>query len=272
METTELPPSKKRSSRALQLFSLLLLAIAAVTLGVYYAIDSKKEKLNLEIQEEISKILGEKTVVLDGIIEPCTGELKSTTENGRPDQDGFYDVFYCESGGFTVLKLTRLNDDKYTLDTYKSGNMGFKKSAFTTHSARYIDDFMGGKIMMDQGYKTKNKRASYEDIYKKVFEYFTIEDKKQPGAFMANKYAEIANFIYIENDYYKINPVGKSNEGITNQQFANQDWSVSYTVESEDFEIVQLNKNIDKDWLKYLSIGYGAIVLIFFALLSFIKR
>jgi len=264
METTELPPSKKRTSRALQILSVLFLTIAAVTLAVYYMIDSKKEKQSQEIQQEINKIFGDKSVVQDGTMLPFTGELKSTTVNGRPDKDGFYDMYYCESGGFTILKLTRLNDEKYTLLTIKSGNMGFKKSAFTTHSPRYIDDFMGGKIMMDQGYKTKNKRASFEDIYKKVYD--------RMGPFTDGKYSDISNFGYIENDYYRIELKDEGKDLVKEERFDNEDWTVYYTQKSLDYEIVQLDKNIDKDWLKYLSIGYGAIVLIFFALLSFIKK
>lgn len=272
--------------------SALLLSLGIATLVVFYLLNSKKAKQEEDIASKIDKIFEGKTALLDGVLELADGVFEETGYKGiiNPEsedlweKDGLYTIFESTSGGFTVKKLTRLNDEGFSIETYYSGDMGFKKPEYSYHSPRYIDDFMGGKIQMDEGYKKKIDRLPVRKCFTLAFEYFTREDKKFPGAYKPGKYADISTFPELSNDFYYLEntkPKRVSSAGNNlaswsttdiDESIDNEDWVVYYFTEGKHYELTLDKKAVQKDFLKNLGIAYGIVILIFLMTMAFVKR
>lgn len=277
---------------AFKFVSSLLVTLGLATLVVFILLNKKKEEQKIDILNKIEKVLGNQTAILDGVLELADGVIEETGFTGKKnntsenywEKDGLYTVFKTEVGGFTVKKLTRLNDEGFNIETYVSGDMGFKKPEFSYHSPRYIDDFMGGKIQMDQGYKTKVGRLPVRKCFNLAFDYFTKEDKKFPGAYTAGKFADISTFPELSNDYFfmeNTTPKRVSTEGNNlaswsttdiEESIDNEDWVVYYNTEGKHYELTIDKKAVNNDFKKNLGIAYGIVVLIFLMTLAFIKR
>ncbi len=268
---------------------VLLLAFASA--GVFFFTNRHKEKYKKELISRVDDILNLRSSVLDGQFEFSDGALINTDYKGvkKPDSEkisdkyGLYSIFKS-TGIFTVRKLTKLNDDEYVLEEYTSRDLGFKKPEFNYHSPRYIDDFMGGKIQMDAGYKTKNARSSVRECYQAAFDYFTKFDKKSPGSFEKGKYDKIATFSLLKNDYYTIKNTFPENETPgydlsdhwikdNNEESVDfEEWVVFYKTEGWHYQLILNKEAYKKDITKNAAIALGAVVLIFMMLLAFKRK
>ncbi len=268
--------------------SLFLLGLAAFT--AYLISSNKTQTLKKEIYSKVDNILDGKTVVLDGITSLTQGELKETnyskSKNKSNDPDAnlinewwkaerLYTIFEAYGGGFTIKQLTKQYDDGYDIETYSSGNMGYKKPSGSYVAPKYMDMGWGEKVMVGGGYYSSNYRLPVRQCYTKAFEYFTKEDKISPGAFTPGKYIDISNFPDIRNEYFymdNITPKKYVSSGIHAPSWSNlteysanintEDWVVYYSKHGKHYEITEYETAIRNDLFTYLGITVGSIMLL----------
>lgn len=273
-----------------KIYSISILLIGAAVLTAYLISNNKKQKLKKEIYSKVDNILDGKTVVLDGVISLTQGELKETgySKSKNKSDDPFanlfqewweseklYTIFEASGGGFTIKQLTKQNDDGYDVETYSSGDMGYKKPAGRYVEPEYMDMGWGERMKVGGGYYASNYRLPVRECYTQAFEYFTKEDKKSPGAFTPGKYVDISNFSDIRNEYFYMDntsPKQYSSSGIfapswnsTGEHGANintEDWAVYYSTYGKHYEITENEEVIRKDLFTYLGITVGSILLL----------
>lgn len=279
-------------------FALLLIGLAVFS--AYLISNNKKQKLKKEIYTKVENILDGKTVILDGIESLAVGELEETgynstkskntkkwfkigkdsvlLDNSFPvwwEREKLYAIFKASNGGFTIKQLTRQNDDGFDIETYYSGDMGYKKSSGRYVEPEYMDDGWGGRYKISGGYYSSNYRLPVRQCYTEAFEYFTKDDKKSPGAYTPGKYVDITNFSDIRNDYFYMDntsPKLYSSSGIfapswnsSDEHGANintEDWAVYYSTSGKHYEITENETVIKKDLFTYLGISVGSILLL----------
>ena len=285
-------------------FALLLIGLAV--LSAYFVSNNKKQKLKKDIYSKVENIFDSKTVILDGIKSLTVGELEETDYNSTKskhtkkwvtigkdsfqidnsfskawwEREKIYTFFKASSGGFTIKQLTRQNDDGFDIETSYSGDMGYKKSSGRYVAPEYMDDGWGGRYKISGGYYSSNYRLPVRQCYTEAFEYFTKDDKKSPGAYTPGKYVDISNFPDIRNEYFYMDntrPKQYPSSGIfssswesSDEHGANintEDWAVYYKTYGKHYELTENKTAIIKDFLTYLSISVGSILLLLIILL-----
>ena len=249
---------------------ILLICLSSLLVLLYYS--NKKVKLKEEILSKIERIFENKTVILDGEKTRVQGELSNTGYTGRHvkkgnsifdieewyEKDKIYTVFECKNGGFNLKKLTKLNNDSYELETYYSGNMGYKKpSSYIGVTGWNYDGYSESKTYG----KINNNRMSVQNCYNEAFDFFTVEDKT--GAYTQGKFIDISNFQDIRNEYFYLEntiPKNYSSSGHYGKTWesegggiSNDNWSVYYKKYGEHYEITENESATKKDLLIYFS-------------------
>jgi len=298
-----------------KIYSAALLLIGAAALSAYLISNNKKQKLKKEIYSKIDNILEGKTVVLDGIHSLTQGELEETgySKSKNKNDDGYsslfqdwwkreklYTIYKATSGGFTIKQLTKQNDDGYDLETFSSGDMGYKKPTryyeppIFTETERTVyepsynllsDPFSNNnygkfktkkeKEILREGYYSTNYRKPVRQCYIDAFEYFTKDDKKSSGSYTPGKYVDISNFSDIKNDYFYMDntsPKQHSSSGIFapswnstddhSGSISTEDWAVYYSSYGKHYEITENDTAIKKDLFNYLGVSIGTILLL----------
>lgn len=273
-----------------KIYSLSFLLIGAAALSAYLISNNKKQKLKKEIYSKVENILDGKTVVLDGIHSLTQGELEETgySKSKNKNDDGYsslfqdwwereklYTIYKATSGGFTIKQLTKQNDDGYDVETFSSGDMGYKKSSGRYVEPEYMDMGWGEKMKVGGGYYSSNYRLPVRQCYTEAFEYFTKDDKKSSGAYTPGKYVDISNFSDIRNEYFYMDnttPKQYSSSGIfapswnsSDDHSANintEDWAVYYSSYGKHYEITENDTAINKDLFTYLGVSIGTIILL----------
>lgn len=272
--------------------ALLLIGLAAFI--AYSISNNKKQKLKKEIYSKVDNILDGKTVVLDGIHSLTQGNQKETgyskSKNKNNDdvfyfpewweREKLYTIYEATNGGFTIKQLTRQNDDGFDIETYYSGDMGYKKPSGRYVEPEYMDMGWGEKMKISGGYYSSNYRLSVRECYREAFEYFTKDDKKSPGAYTAGKYVDISNFSDIRNEYFYMDnttPKQYSSSGIFSSSWESsgdhganintEDWAVYYKSYGKHYEITENETSIKKDLYTYLGISVGSVLLLLLIIL-----
>jgi hypothetical protein len=277
--------------------ALLLIGLAVFT--TYFISNNKKQKLKKEIYVKVDNVLDGKTVVLDGTESLTQGELKETGYSRTKtktkvkniddlasllrewwEPEKLYTIYEATNGGFTIKQLTRQNDDGFDLETYYSGDMGYKKPSGRYVEPEYIDDGRGGKFKMSGGYYSSNYRLSVRQCYTEAYEYFTKDDKKSPGAYTPGKYVDISNFADIRNEYYYMDNIATKkytssgifsssweSSGIHGANINTEDWAVYYKTYGKHYEITENETAIRKDLFTYLGISVGSILILMLIML-----
>jgi hypothetical protein len=284
-----------------KIYSISFLLIGAAALSAYLISNNKKQKLKKEIYSKVDNILGGKTVILDGIESLTEGEIEETGYNSKKNKntkkwvtlgkDSFlidnsfskawwekeklYTIYKASRGGFTIKQLTKQNDDGYDVETFSSGDMGYKKSSGRYVEPEYMDMGWGEKMKVGGGYYSSNYRLPVRQCYTEAFEFFTKDDKKSPGAYTPGKYVDISNFSDIRNEYFYMDntsPKQYSSSGIfapswnsSDDHSANintEDWAVYYSSYGKHYEITENDAAINKDLFIYLGVSIGTILLL----------
>jgi hypothetical protein len=297
-----------------KIYSVAFLLIGAAALSAYLISNNKKQKFKKDIYSKIDNILEGKTVVLDGIHSVTQGELEETdySKSKNKNDDGnsnlfqvwwerekLYTIYQSTSGGFTIKQLTKQNDDGYDIETFSSGDMGYKKPTryyeppLITETERivyepsynlYYDPFSNNnskyktkkeKRILREGYYTTSYRQPVRQCYTNAFEYFTKNDKKSPGAYTPGKYVDISNFSDIRNEYFYMDnrsPKQYSSSGIFapswnssgkhSENINTEDWAVYYSRNGKHYEITENETTIYKDLFTYLGVSIGTILLL----------
>lgn len=289
-----------------KIYSIALLLVGLAVLTAYLILNNKKQKLKKEIYSKVENIFDGKTVILDGIESLTVGELEETDYNSKKsknkkewvtigkdsflldnsfskgwwEREKLYTIYKASSGGFTIKQLTRQNDDGFDIETSYSGDMGYKKPSGRYVEPEYMDDGWGGRYKISGGYYSSNYRLPVRQCYTEAFEYFTKDDKKSPGAYTPGKYVDISNFPDIRNSYFYMDntmPKQYSSSGVFSSSWESsgdhganintEDWAVYYKTYGKHYEITENETAIRKDFVTYLSISVGSILLLLIILL-----
>ncbi len=245
----------------LKVFFYSIVAIGLAALVGYNLHKSKKTELKNQIYSKIDRIFDGKTVILDGKNWLTVGELKETGYDPKGtkkktewwEREKLYTIFEASSGGFTIMKLTRQNEDGFDIETIYSEDMGYKKP---TRTYDKIYD-----------YWRDNYRLLVRTCYREAYNYFTEEDRHSPGAYTPGKYVDITNFPDIRNEYFYMSNTQSKSSGDHGSNINSEDWAVYYKKYGKHYELTENESTIQKDLLTKLGISIGSVLLLIFILL-----
>jgi hypothetical protein len=267
-----------------KIYFTIFLLLGIIGLVGYSYVNSKKNNFKKEISEKISNIFDGKTVVLDGEKTGVQGEKQETGYKGESkkknddlfnfqewwERDGLYTIFKCTSGGFTIKKLTQLSDESFDLETYYSGDMGYRKPAYS----RGITGWSYNEYGESNTYgNIPNYRQSVQSSYNDAFDFFTKDDKT--GSYTAGKYVDIVNFPDLRNEYYYLDntaPKSYSSAGHFSAEWwssdehtanvYNDDRRVYYSSKGKHYELTLNDVRFKKDLLTVIGISSGVFFLL----------
>lgn len=261
---------------------IIILFVTIFSLIGYLLVENKKAGYRNEIGKKIEYVFNGKSVVLDGTKSGVQGETEETGYTGKTKSDifrrwweesGLYTIFKCERGGFTIKKITKLSDESFDIETYTSGDMGYRKPKYTYVSPEYYTNYRGERTVSREGYRNENYRKSVQQCYNEAFDFFTTDDKT--GAYTSGKYIDIVNFPDLRNDYYYMHntePKVLSSSGTYSSEWWSSDehganiyWDdarVFYSTRGRHYELTLNNYQYFKDLLTYLSISLGLLILL----------
>lgn len=272
---------------SVKIFSTIIILLGIIGLIGYSYVNSKKNNFKKDISEKITNIFNGNTVVLDGEKTGVQGEKEETGYNGESkkknndlfysqewwERDGLYTIFKCTSGGFTIKKLTQLSDESFDLETYYSGDMGYRKPAYS----RGITGWSYNEYGESNTYgNISNYRENVQSCYNDAFDFFTKDDKT--GSYKAGKYVDIVNFPDLRNEYYYMDnaaPKLHSSAGHSSSEWWTEDdhagggltWDdkrVYYKIRGKHYELTLNNERFKKDLFIIIGISFG---LFFFVLI-----
>lgn len=267
-----------------KIYFTIILLLGVIGLVGYSYVNSKKNNFKKEISEKISNIFDGKTVVLDGEKSGVQGEKQETGYKGESkkksddlfyfqewwERDGLYTIFKCTSGGFTIKKLTKLSDESFDLETYYSGDMGYRKPAYS----RGITGWSYNEYGESNTYgNIPNYRQSVQSSYNDAFDFFTKDDKT--GSYTAGKYVDIVNFPDLRNEYYYMDntaPKLYSSAGHFSAEWwssddhtanvYNDDRRVYYSSKGKHYELTLNEERYKKDLLTVIGISSGVFIFL----------
>ncbi len=262
-------------------FSIFLIGLAII---FSFAISNhKKQNLKNKIYSKIENILSGKTVVLDGTYSLTQGELEESGYGSKSKGDEFfqpwwerdklYTIYKASYGGFTIKQLTKQYQDGYDIETYSSGDMGYKNPTKGPGIERIYYDPKSGKEYTMKAYV--NSRLAVRECYSKTFKYFTFDDRYSPGAYTPGKLIDITNFRDLRNEFYYISnsqPKQYTSSGLflsswhTSDEHSTNintdDWVVYYSTSGRHYVIEENEKATKKFLFKYLGISVGSIIIL----------
>ena len=279
-----------------KIFSTVILLLSFVGFFGYLYVNSKKNNFKKTISEKITNIFNGKTVVLDGEKTGVQGEKQDTGYKGESkkndndlfyfqewwERDGLYTIFKCSSGGFTINKLTQLSDESFDLETYDSGDMGYRKPEYS----RGVTGWSYNEYGESKTYgNISNNRQKVQSCYNDAFDFFTENDKT--GAYTIGKYVDIVNFPDLRNEYFYMantSPKLYSSSGHFSSEWRssddhtanvyNDDRRVYYSSRGKHYELTLNEDRYKKDLFTIIGISFGAFffILIIYKQLSFLKQ
>lgn len=266
-----------------KIFSTIILFFGLLGLVGYSYVNSKKNNFKKDISEKISIVFNNKTVVLDGEKTGVQGEKQETGYKGESkkkennlfyfqewwERDGLYTIFNCSSGGITIKKLTQLSDESFDLETYYSGDMGYRKPAYSRGVTGWSYNENGESNTYGN---IPNYRKNIQSCYNDAFDFFTSEDKT--GAYTAGKFVDIENFPSLRNEYFYMSntePKMYSSAGHSSSEWwssddhtANVYWDdvrVYYSTRGKHYELTLNVDNFNKDLYTVIGISCGIFLL-----------
>lgn len=253
-------------------FLILLFLILSASGIAYFLTEEHKKKDFQKLEEKVNDVFAGKEEICDYTKSGVKGELKKPSDiflfSKKDNEDNeLYEYYYCESGGWTVYTLKKLNFG-YDLIESSSTNMGFKVPESTYRAGT---DY--GYGYSTPGYSIPTYRGSVQNAYNEAMEYISVE--KEDKSYVAGSYNRIIKFDELYSDLHYIDNIhptrytsasvnSKSWESLGEASVFNKDWIVWYKQSGRHFEIV-----LDKDeYLKKLLINLGIGIVI--AILAFI--
>lgn len=260
----------KNNNKLSNILVLLFLLISASGIA-YYVTGEYKKKDYIELKKKANAVFNGKDEICDYTKSAVKGKLKRPKEDfyygifeSKKDNEGkeLYEYYNCESGGWTVYTLKKLNNG-YDLIEKSSTNMGFKVPKSTYYAAT---DY-------SPAYSVPTNRGSIQNAYNEAMEYISIE--KEDKSYVAGSYNSIITFDELYSDLHYIDNVHPTRyssasanakwwESLGELAVFNTDWIVWYKKSGKHYEIV-----LDKDdYIQKLLFNLGIGVVI--AILAFI--
>lgn len=267
-----------------KIFFTVIILLTVVGLLGYSYINSKKNNFKKEISEKINNVFDGKTVVLDGEKTGVQGVKEETGFKGENkksendlysfqkwwERDGLYTIYKCTSGGFTIKKLTQLSDESFDIETYYSGDMGYRKPAYS----RGVTGWSYNEYGESNTYgNISNYRKPVQSCYSEAFDFFTKDDKT--GSYFAGKFVDITNFPDIRNEYFYMDntaPKLYSSSGHFSSEWwssddhtANVFWDdarVYYSSKGKHYELTLNDERYKKDLIITIGISVGLLLFL----------
>lgn len=242
-------------------YLVLIFLILSASGIAYYLTEEYKNKDFQKLEEKVNDIFNGKEEICDYTKSGVKGELTKTNDlfffSKKDNEDKeLYEYYSCESGGWTVYTLKKLNYGYDLIESY-STNMGFKVPESTYRAGT---DY--GYGFSTPGYSIPTYRGSVQNAYNKAMEYISVE--KEDKSYVAGSYNRIITFDELSSDLHYIDNIhptkytsasvnSKSWESLGEAYVFNKDWIVWYKTSGKHYEIV-----LDKDeYLKKLIINLG---------------
>lgn len=242
------------------------LAITLLCVGIVYYLDNKQDNLKRDILEKIDNVFDGKNVILDYTFYAAEVEKENipklrepliSTITNKPlysEEDEFFiglKAFYrLKRGAFNIIVAEKQSDYLYRIYKISASDFGYKVKKYD-----------------DWGY---DQWPSVDNCYGGALKYFLENDPVLKNSHVSGKYSQIADFKYIENEYYELNDGSFEKSGWWSQKgtaITNFYWKVLYNRAGNDYNVC-LKKNVrELDFIKYLLIGLAIICILSFIFL-----
>jgi len=245
----------KKNSNFTNILVLLFLILSASAIAYYLTEEFKRKDLQ-KLENKINDVFNKKHEICDyskSYVKSKPTQLDDITlieirNNKRYFDDlDLYDYYNCESGGWTVYTLKKLNHGYDLIKSY-STDMGFKVPESTY-------------------------RGSVQDAYNEAMEYLSVENAHK--SYVAGSYNRISTFNELNSDLHYVGNVhptrstsvtfrSKTWNSASEFSISNENWIVWYKESGNHYEIV-----LDKDdYYRKLLINLGICIAI--AILTFL--
>lgn len=155
-----------------------------------------------------------------------------------------------KQGAFNIIVAEKQSDYLYRIYKISASDFGYKVKKYD-----------------DWGY---DQWPSVDNCYGGALKYFLENDPVLKNSHVSGKYSQIADFKYIENEYYELNDGSFEKSGWWSQKgtaITNYYWKVLYNRAGNDYNVC-LKKNVrELDFIKYLLIGLAIIGILSFIFL-----
>ncbi|MDX1828891.1 MAG: DUF4339 domain-containing protein [Lutibacter sp.] len=268
--------TEKRKIKIPSFIIFLFIATIASTIAYYISERIKEKDLQL-IKQNVNDIFNGKDEICDFTKTGVKGDLKLNPgkhtldwlsyfyKNDNEDKE-LYEMFICESGGWTVLTLTKLNNGYKYVESY-STDMGFKVPEST-----YTPGTNYGYGVKTSGYSLPTYRGTVQNAYNEAMNYISVE--KENKSYLAGVYNKIMTFGELNSEFHSVNNVepskyssesvfAKSWESMGEASVFNKKWIVWYKSKGKHYEIVLNEEKYKKRLIINLSIALGITLLIF---------
>lgn len=259
---------------------LLMLVISACGIAFYLTEDFRKTDFQ-RLEDKANAVFNGKDEICDYKKTGVSGRLKKIIRSRgyfvdssglfvdtKKDNDGneLYEYYTCESGGWTILTLKKLNHGYDLIESY-SRDMGFKVPEST-----YYPGTNYGYGYSTPGYSIPTYRGSIQNAYNEAMKFLSVE--KENKSYVAGSYNRINMFEELSSDLHKIAniyPTEYSNASVNSISWETvgeasvytKNWIVWYKEKGKHYEIVLNKDNYQKKLLENGAVGIGIAILIF---------
>ena len=257
--SVEIDSKKPKKIKINGIFFLILSLIATTGISFIYT-QSESDKDLQNIETKVQELFQGKDEICDFKNEGVIGKLQK--HPGYDDGYPVYEYFQAESGGWTVLTLTKLNSG-FNLVESNSANMGFKVS----ETKKYF------------GYNMPTNRGTVQNAYTLAAEHIT--KKKENNSYVPGSYLKIKLFDKLYSDFHSIENVqavihseeviGEKSWNTTDGNVSNANWIVWFNTNGKHYEIVENKELFNIKWFKYSLIS-GLIAILMYLLIRYRKK
>lgn len=255
----EIDSNKSKKIKIHGIFFLILGLITTTGISFVYT-QSESDKDLQKFEKKIQEIFQGKDEICDFKNEGVQGKLQK--HPGYNDGYPVYEYFEVETGGWTILTLTKLNSG-FNIVESNSTNMGFKVS----ETEKYL------------GYNMPTNRGTVQNAYTKAVDHQSKENGS--NSFVPGSYLKIKLFNELSSDFYSIENVqaikyseeviGEKSWNTTDGNVSNANWIVWFNTNGKHYEIVENKELFNTKWLKYSLIS-GLVAVLMYLLIRYRKK
>ena len=235
--SVEIDSNKSKKIKIHGIFFLILGLITTTGISFVYT-QSESDKDLHKFEKKIQEIFQGKDEICDFKNEGVQGKLQK--HPGYNDGYSVYEYFEVETGGWTVLTLTKLNSG-FNIVESNSTNMGFKVS----ETEKYL------------GYNMPTNRGTVQNAYTKAVDHQS--KKNESNSYVPGSYLKIKLFDELSSDFYSIKNIQVMK--YSNGNVSNANWIVWFNTNGKHYEVVENKELFNTKWLKYSLISGLVAVL-----------
>lgn len=245
--SVEIDSNKSKKIKIHGIFFLILGLITTTGISFVYT-QSESDKDLQKFEKKIQEIFQGKDEICDFKNEGVQGKLQK--HPGYNDGYSVYEYFEVETGGWTVLTLTKLNSG-FNIVESNSTNMGFKVS----ETEKYL------------GYNMPTNRGTVQNAYTKAVDHQS--KKNESNSYVPGSYLKIKLFDELSSDFYSIKNIQVMK--YSNGNVSNANWIVWFNTNGKHYEVVENKELFNTKWLKYSLIS-GLVAVLMYLLIRYRKK